>query len=189
MSTQQQSSFATVACLAVGTLAFMWWRTRHIKSEPTASSHATNADIAAIAQAANEAASSSSATEPKGLISDPAKLTSSDRQTLEYLTAQTPVVLCIKGDAHHQKCKFSRRLVELVPRLLGFPADTVASAQWLQEQQVACVDVLADSSLRAGLKTYANWPSFPMVWHRGVLVGGVDVVEEMLENGQKLAVH
>jgi len=36
----------------------------------------------------------------------------------------------------------------------------------------------------AGLKTYNNWPTFPQLIVGGELVGGLDILKEMVENGE-----
>jgi glutaredoxin-related protein len=38
--------------------------------------------------------------------------------------------------------------------------------------------------LLAGLKTYNNWPTFPQLIIGGELVGGLDILKEMVENGE-----
>lgn len=38
--------------------------------------------------------------------------------------------------------------------------------------------------MRQGLKAYSNWPTFPQLYANGRLVGGLDVVKELVEEGQ-----
>ncbi|KAI8351412.1 hypothetical protein B0O80DRAFT_428062 [Mortierella sp. GBAus27b] len=45
-------------------------------------------------------------------------------------------------------------------------------------------DILEDDDIRQGLKTHVDWPTFPMVFFKGELLGGLDVVTEMVENGE-----
>jgi glutaredoxin-related protein len=37
---------------------------------------------------------------------------------------------------------------------------------------------------RNALKMWTGWPTFPMVFHRGVLVGGADETEALLRSGE-----
>jgi len=37
--------------------------------------------------------------------------------------------------------------------------------------------------VRAGLKTYSDWPTYPQLYAGGNLVGGLDIVKEMVETG------
>jgi len=38
--------------------------------------------------------------------------------------------------------------------------------------------------LLTGLKTYNKWPTFPQLIIGGELVGGLDILKEMVENGE-----
>jgi glutaredoxin-related protein len=38
--------------------------------------------------------------------------------------------------------------------------------------------------VRQGLKEFSDWPTFPQVYIDGELVGGLDIVKEMIENGE-----
>ena len=39
-------------------------------------------------------------------------------------------------------------------------------------------------SFTAGLKTYSNWPTYPQLYVNGELLGGVDIVKELVESGE-----
>ncbi|XP_043912267.1 glutaredoxin-3 isoform X2 [Protopterus annectens] len=49
-------------------------------------------------------------------------------------------------------------------------------------------DILEDEEVRQGLKTYSNWPTYPQLYVKGELVGGIDIVKELKENGELLSV-
>ena len=38
--------------------------------------------------------------------------------------------------------------------------------------------------LRLGLKMWTGWPTFPMIFVKGVLVGGADDMQKLLESGE-----
>lgn len=40
------------------------------------------------------------------------------------------------------------------------------------------------SQVRAGLKEFSNWPTYPQVYVKGKLLGGLDIVKEMKEEGE-----
>ncbi|XP_072726756.1 glutaredoxin-3 isoform X2 [Ciconia boyciana] len=42
--------------------------------------------------------------------------------------------------------------------------------------------------VRQGLKTYSNWPTYPQLYVKGELVGGVDIVKELKESGELLPI-
>ena len=45
-------------------------------------------------------------------------------------------------------------------------------------------DVLADDSLRQGIKEFSNWPTIPQLYVQGEFVGGCDIVREMYLSGE-----
>ncbi len=82
---------------------------------------------------------------------------------------QDKVVLFMKGSPDAPRCGFSRRIVAL-----------------LKNQNITFThfDILTDESVRAGLKVLNNWPTFPQLIIKGEFVGGLDVVTEMVDNGE-----
>lgn len=82
---------------------------------------------------------------------------------------QTKVVLFMKGNPDAPRCGFSRRIVAL-----------------LRDQDVpfSHFDILSDESVRSGLKVLNNWPTFPQLIVNGEFVGGLDIVTEMVDNGE-----
>ena len=80
---------------------------------------------------------------------------------LEKLVHAAPVMLFMKGTPSAPQCGFSRQLVSI-----------------LRENGVkyGFFNILADEDVRQGLKEYADWPTFPQLWTRGELVGGLDIV-------------
>ena len=38
--------------------------------------------------------------------------------------------------------------------------------------------------MRQGLKTFSNWPTYPQLYIDGDLIGGLDIIKEMLEAGE-----
>ncbi|KAK6907540.1 Grx4 family monothiol glutaredoxin [Kwoniella mangroviensis CBS 10435] len=79
------------------------------------------------------------------------------------------VVLFMKGNPTSPKCGFSRQTVGL-----------------LREQGVefAWFDILSDEDVRQGLKKVNDWPTFPQIIVNGELIGGLDILREMIENGE-----
>lgn len=43
-------------------------------------------------------------------------------------------------------------------------------------------DILTDEEVRQGLKTYSDWPTYPQVYVKGELIGGLDIIKELLAN-------
>lgn len=94
--------------------------------------------------------------------------TQSLHDRLHALITSHRVMLFMKGLPSAPKCGFSRQMVEL-----------------LNAQQVpyGTFDILTDDAVRQGLKTYSNWPTFPQLYVNGELVGGLDIVQELQEDG------
>lgn len=44
-------------------------------------------------------------------------------------------------------------------------------------------NILEDEEVRQGLKTYSDWPTYPQVYVKGELIGGLDILKEMKEDG------
>jgi Grx4 family monothiol glutaredoxin len=80
---------------------------------------------------------------------------------LAELVKAAPVMLFMKGTPSSPQCGFSRQLVSI-----------------LRENGVkyGFFNILADEDVRQGLKEFAEWPTFPQLWMRGELVGGLDIV-------------
>ncbi|MDI9640559.1 Grx4 family monothiol glutaredoxin [Geitlerinema splendidum] len=79
------------------------------------------------------------------------------------------IVLYMKGNAQFPMCGFSAAVVQILNTLdVNFKA----------------VDVLKDSELREGIKSFTNWPTIPQLYVKGEFVGGCDIVREMYETGE-----
>ena len=46
------------------------------------------------------------------------------------------------------------------------------------------VDILADPSLRQGIKDFSNWPTVPQLYIKGEFIGGSDIMREMMQTGE-----
>lgn len=82
--------------------------------------------------------------------------------------ASAPVVLLMKGSKDSPACGFSERLVGILRA---------------QSVPFKAVDVLADPPLREASKILFQWPTFPALFVKGQLVGGVDAVQALLAGG------
>ena len=47
------------------------------------------------------------------------------------------------------------------------------------------VDVLANQSVREGIKVYSDWPTIPQLYVKNEFVGGCDIIKEMYENANQ----
>ncbi|HWD59348.1 MAG TPA: Grx4 family monothiol glutaredoxin [Stellaceae bacterium] len=79
------------------------------------------------------------------------------------------VVLFMKGTPVFPQCGFSATVVQILSHLgIKFKG----------------IDVLADSSVRDGIKEFSSWPTIPQLYVKGEFVGGCDIVREMFETGE-----
>jgi len=90
-------------------------------------------------------------------------------QRLRTLINQSPIMLFMKGTPDHPKCGFSSQMIEIL-RSSGF--------------QFGSFDILTDEEIRQGLKKLSNWPTYPQLYIDGELIGGLDIVRELQENGE-----
>ncbi|CAK7208741.1 glutaredoxin [Sporothrix eucalyptigena] len=98
---------------------------------------------------------------------DPAQQKEELFKRLGDLVKAAPVMLFMKGTPGEPQCGFSRQLVAI-----------------LREHGVkyGFFNILADDEVRQGLKEFADWPTYPQLWMKGELVGGLDIIKEELEN-------
>ncbi|KAM6106188.1 glutaredoxin-3 [Pterocles gutturalis] len=92
---------------------------------------------------------------------------------LKSLINKAPVMLFMKGSKQMAKCGFSKQIIEIINNT-GVDYETF--------------DILEDEEVRQGLKTYSNWPTYPQLYVKGELVGGLDIVKELKESGELLPI-
>ena len=82
---------------------------------------------------------------------------------------ENPVVLFMKGTPMFPQCGFSAAVTQVLTHVgVKFKG----------------VDVLADDSLREGIKAFSDWPTIPQLYVQGEFIGGCDIVREMYETGE-----
>ncbi|XP_070768339.1 glutaredoxin 3 [Enoplosus armatus] len=92
---------------------------------------------------------------------------------LKTIINQNPVMLFMKGNKEAARCGFSRQTLEIL-NAAGVDYDTF--------------DILQDEEVRQGLKTYSNWPTYPQLYVKGELIGGLDILKELKESGDLVSV-
>jgi len=91
-------------------------------------------------------------------------------QRMQALIDKAPVMVFMKGERENPRCKFSKKIMKL------FQQESIT--------QFTTFDILQDDDIRQGLKTYSNWKTYPQVYVNGELIGGVDIVEELIGEGE-----
>ena len=122
---------------------------------------------------AESATVSNSVNSVKVIVEDLTKLNSLRMDPLEErlkrLLAQSKVMLFMKGSKKNPVCQFSKAIVGLLNSI---------------NCDYETFDILSDESVRQGLKLYSNWPTYPQLYCEGQLIGGVDIVKELLAEGE-----
>jgi monothiol glutaredoxin len=91
------------------------------------------------------------------------------RQRIDTLLHSNRVVLFMKGSPDAPRCGFSAKASSILTSLVP---------------KYASVDVLEDPEIREGIKVYGSWPTIPQLYVDGELVGGSDIIDEMLASGE-----
>jgi len=89
-------------------------------------------------------------------------------EKLTRLVNSSEVMLFMKGTPQKPRCGFSRQVVEILEvEGVGF----------------ATFDILDENAqdVREGLKTKFSWPTYPQLYVKGELIGGLDIVKEMVK--------
>lgn len=91
------------------------------------------------------------------------------RTRIESILSSHEVVLFMKGNPQRPHCGFSMKAASIVSGIVA---------------EYAHVDVLQDPELREGIKVYGQWPTIPQLYVKGELIGGSDIIEQMLSSGE-----
>ena len=91
------------------------------------------------------------------------------RARIDALLQANRAVLFMKGVPAAPQCGFSAKAVSALEAL---GAD------------YAHVNVLADPEIREGIKAYGDWPTIPQLYIDGELVGGSDIIQQMVNSGE-----
>lgn len=88
---------------------------------------------------------------------------------IQTILQNSPVVLFMKGTPEMPFCGFSRYVVQVLNNL---------------KVPFQGVNILDNESLRADLKVFSCWPTFPQLYVNGTFIGGCDIVKELYTTGE-----
>lgn len=91
------------------------------------------------------------------------------RARIQELVDNNNVLLFMKGSKFFPQCGFS---------------DTATKILETFQVEYETVDVLADDTIREGIKVYSQWPTIPQLYVGGEFIGGSDIMMEMYESGE-----
>ena len=99
----------------------------------------------------------------------PLSMSSDTQERIQKLVDEHPVLLFMKGSKLFPQCGFSNTAVQIL-NSFGIAFETV--------------DVLADDSIRQGVKDFSQWPTIPQLYVAGEFIGGSDIMIEMYQSGE-----
>ncbi len=91
------------------------------------------------------------------------------KEKIENEISNNEVCLFMKGTPEVPECGFSMAVTNILKLL---------------EVKFKGVNVLADQSIREGIKKYSEWPTIPQLYINKEFIGGCDIVKEMFESGE-----
>ena len=104
---------------------------------------------------------------------------------LKRLISARKCMLFMKGNPEEPKCGFSKQTVAIMKDLnASYGTFDILTDDEVRQPQKSFKIIRNSSQVRQGLKTFSNWPTFPQLYIDGELIGGLDIIKEMLEAGE-----
>ena len=91
------------------------------------------------------------------------------KNTIQNHIDSNEICLFMKGTPDAPQCGFSMAVSNILKIL---------------EVNFKGINVLADQSIRDGIKTYSDWPTIPQLYVKKEFIGGCDIIKEMYETGE-----
>ena len=96
-------------------------------------------------------------------------MTEETKKKITNLIEKNQVCLFMKGTPEVPQCGFSLAVSNVLKHL---------------EVNFVGINVLEDSEIREGIKSYSDWPTIPQLYIKNEFIGGCDIVKEMFEKGE-----
>ena len=91
------------------------------------------------------------------------------KNKIQKLIESSPIMVFMKGTKLMPQCGFSAHASQAIMKC---------------GVEFAYINILEHPNIRATLPKVANWPTFPQLYIKGELIGGCDIILEMLESGE-----
>ena len=88
---------------------------------------------------------------------------------IESLINSAPIFLFMKGTPEMPQCGFSANVVKILKQY---------------NTDYKSFNILSDMDIREGVKVFSNWPTYPQLYVKGELIGGNDIVTELMNSGE-----
>ena len=95
-------------------------------------------------------------------------LSSTDKK-IDYLLKSSKVMVFIKGSPQFPQCGFTRQIIGKLDKY---------------KLKYGHFNIFTDEELRQRLKVRFDWKTFPMLFLKGELIGGNDIIDELIENDE-----
>ena len=112
------------------------------------------------------------------VLSTATNINAYSNEQIVALVNRHKMMLFIKGTPERPQCGFTGQLLCLL-------SDNGLTAQ---NGHFSTFNILDDAALRAALKEWAQWPTYPQIYWKGELLGGLDILKEMFATGQMDAI-
>ena len=90
-------------------------------------------------------------------------------ETIKQVVTSFPVIVFIKGTPHEPYCKFSRTFMDIIKKL---------------KIDYRSFDIFQNDKIRGYMKFYHGFRTFPQLFIKGELVGGLDIIKDLDEKGE-----
>jgi monothiol glutaredoxin len=90
-------------------------------------------------------------------------------RSIEKEIKENDIVLFMKGTKSAPMCGFSASVCKILSKL---------------GVEFKDINILANESLRQGIKEYSKWPTIPQLYIKGEFIGGSDITEQLYEAGE-----
>ena len=91
------------------------------------------------------------------------------KEKIENIIKENEILLFMKGTPVFPQCGFSSMVSQVLSHI---------------GVEFKGVDVLAEPTLRDGIKAFSDWPTIPQLYIQKEFIGGCDIVKEMYESGE-----
>ena len=92
-----------------------------------------------------------------------------NKDKVEETVKADKIVLFAKGSRFQPMCGFSAKAMDILSRYT---------------ENFTVVNIFDDESIRPSLISFSNWPTTPQLFIDGELIGGSDIMEELMNSGE-----
>ncbi len=92
-----------------------------------------------------------------------------NKEKIQETVKADKVVLFAKGSRFQPMCGFSAKAIHMLDQLTP---------------DYIVVNIFDDEAIRPALIEFSNWPTTPQLFVNGELIGGSDIMEEMVNAGE-----